>query len=149
VTSPDHAPSRACAGSVAIEFALGAPILLLLLAGVIDLGMAVHNAMALENAVHVGVQTAVTMKEPTVEAIRDAVKAASGLAPDSVTVTPKLYCECPSTGRDDTCTVRCPPGEAMRRYASVSATQSYTPILPLWGIGQPMTLNSQLRLRLQ
>ena len=76
-----HAPDR---GSVAVEFALLLPMLLLIVFGIIDFGRALNAQITLTQAAREGARLA-AVNQPNVVSRTQA--AAVGLSPVSVTVT--------------------------------------------------------------
>ena len=116
-----------CRGAVAIEFAAAAPILLLVLSGAVDLGMALHQSSTLGNAARQGAQYA--LRYPTDAAgIKDVVEKSVTYDPSTLTIESKLACEC----ADKTaiaCTDSC-SGTAPQAYISVSISKTYSSPLP-------------------
>ncbi|WP_376089128.1 TadE/TadG family type IV pilus assembly protein [Roseomonas sp. CCTCC AB2023176] len=111
-------------GVGAMEFAVVAPVLLILMAAAHDVATAAAASMRLEAAVRIGAQRALAGPGDT-DAIRDAiVTAAPGLSTAQVS-TPALACECAGAGA--TCGAACPSGE--RRFLTLSARQTLSPLL--------------------
>ena len=73
-------------GSVAVEFALLLPILLLLVFGVVDVGRAISAQITLTQAAREGARLA-ALGQPSSTVVSRAQAAATGLSPVTVTVT--------------------------------------------------------------
>jgi Flp pilus assembly protein TadG len=73
-------------GSVAVEFALLLPILLLLVFGVVDFGRAISAQITLTQAAREGARLA-ALGQPSTTVVSRAQSAATGLSPVTVTVT--------------------------------------------------------------
>lgn len=135
------------AGNTAVETALLAPVILFLLAGIVDYGGAVRERMALTSAVRSGLQYALdTGAGPA--AVELAVQGALMEEAETTTVAATRFCECPD-GDDADCRDRCedsvPPYEIMQ----IDARRDYTPLMPWPGIDSPMTLEASARVRIQ
>ena len=136
-------------GAMALEFALMAPLLMLVFATLIDLGSAVNRQMQLVGAVRTGVQLAVA-RPPTAETlheVRTAVRA-TGAAPedDRQTLEVELFCETPAGDR-----VGCDPGAATPHatYVSVRLAEAWAPTLtyPLLRQAIPLGASQTVRVR--
>ncbi len=153
-------------GLAAVEFALVAPFLLMLLGGAADFGLVMSGKSQLANGVAQGVQYAL-MKGPSVSAaaIRTAVQGAaarSGVA-GTVTVTvtgPACYClsgqpavlAASSTplSATATCTGTCngtsPPPSA---YVKIAASYGYQPLMPYYSRLANATISETITARLR
>lgn len=109
-------------GSAAIEFAIVAPVLVLLGAATVELGFAVVQKMEVQDAAAAGALYA-TQNGWNQSAIAAAVTAAKPGAGVSASPAPALYCGCPTASGVTTasCSVNCTDGSATRRYVKVSA----------------------------
>src|SRR5690349_7154647 len=125
-------------GVAAVEFGLSAPLRLGVLVPVADLGIAFSRQQQLEQAVQAGGLYATThpWNQSAPSAIAGAVAAATPLSGISVSPSPYQQCGCPS-GADAgsgittaTCGSICANGETAGYYVVISASLSYTPILP-------------------
>lgn len=131
------------AGGAAVEFALILPILILMLAGIADLGKMVYVRSVLESAARAGAQA--SFADPsataTIEAAVQTAITASGI--DNV-VTPSAAqaCECSNGTAVDCTTGTCATG-AVRHYVTVTATTTYTPMINItnlpFGLGVDLT----------
>lgn len=119
----------------ALEFALIAPVLIILLGAAADLGNAFQQSIRLGSAVRSGAQRAAADAGGTA-AIQAAVTSAiTGWEGVSVTVDP-MQCQCldPVSGEgtgelsDAVCSLTCPGG--MARYIGVHATRPYEVLVP-------------------
>ena len=145
---------RAVDGVSAIEFAFVAPMLALLLIGLIDFGVGLWDQMQVSNAAAAGAEYAF-IHGWNGTAISDAVSAATNLASIVASPQPEEACGCPNvtSGITETgippCSGTCPDGSPIGTYALVSAEASYSLILPFPGVSGPMTLSSSAVARLK
>ena len=118
-------------GSVAVEFALLLPMLLLIVFGIIDFGRALNAQITLTQAARVGARLA-AVNQPNVVSRTQA--AAVGLSPVSVSVTSS-----------------CPSGAGQGVNATVVTSYSFSFITPVGaiagifggsGFGSPITLSA-------
>lgn len=130
-------------GAAAVEFALILPILVLMLAGIADLGRMVYIRSVLESAARAGVQA--SFADPsataTIEAAVQTAIAASGIT-NVVTPSASQACECSNGTGVDCTTGTCTPG-SVRHYVTVTATTTYTPMINItnlpFGLGVDLT----------
>ncbi|MGD9614062.1 MAG: TadE/TadG family type IV pilus assembly protein [Alphaproteobacteria bacterium] len=152
-------------GAVAVEFGLGAPLLLAALVPVADLGVAFAAQQQLRQAVQAGAQYAAThaWNQNAPAAITSAVTTATPLSGVSVSPAPYRVCGCPSGGAaaasgggmtigasgigTATCGSTCANGETAGYYVVVSAELPYTPVLPYSLLGSSMILSAQSMVR--
>jgi Flp pilus assembly protein TadG len=124
MTMPSTARSNS-RGTAVVEFALAAPLLLLLAAGVLDFAMALRTATAVADAARAGAQygsLSATNASDTAGIRAAALAAAPGIA--GMTATVVKSCQCPGVGAVScagTCT-----GGAMQVYVQVT-TQATAP----------------------
>lgn len=135
-------------GVAAVEFALIAPMLLLLLGGVVDFGLIMSGRSKLANAVAQAVQTALltgpSVTQATLRSVVQTGATNSGLTP-TVTVTGSPACYCVSgspaalsststaLSAQNTCTGTCPTGSTGPAvYVVVAASYVYSPLMPLY-----------------
>ena len=113
-------------GVAALEFALAAPFLILMLLAIVDFGRAIDQSIRLETAARSGAQYALSFPED-LAGISSAVSAAltgqTGLHTPQVT----MACECPGSGgtatADPGCTSTCTD---RRRLVTVVVRQDFT-----------------------
>lgn len=119
-------------GVAAVEFAIIAPVMIALLGGAVDIGIAVDRAIRLENAARTAAQHITRMPTATAAAETAGLATLAGAAGATVTVAPAV-CQCPPNGAAIggavvACTSTCANGMAI--YVTVTATQPFTPIFP-------------------
>lgn len=144
------APLRDCRGVAALEFGIIAPVLLILLVGVIELGFAVHQAMQVQDAAEAGALYAGKYGWKPAE-ISAAVVNATGAGNITASPAPVLFCGCPSTNGIATvvCTATCPSGGPAAQYVRVSASQPHEAILTFLNLPIPDTLTGHATVRVQ
>lgn len=133
-------------GVAAVEFALVAPILLLLLLGLADFGLAMRERMALASAARAGAERAWADSGDNA-AITQAVQAAGTLDAAAITVAVTEFCECAGTA--SACGVTCADGSTPATYVGVSVSEDFPLLLPYPGIGSPIALTGTAILRVQ
>ena len=117
-------------GSATIELALIAPVLGLMVVGMVDLSNAYGRKLQLEQATQRAVEKVMqTTLDDTVEAvIKGEAAAQAGIPVSDVTVVYQLECnEVKQPSYDD----ECPSGQRESRYILVTATAKYTPMFNL------------------
>jgi Flp pilus assembly protein TadG len=135
-------------GSEAIEFAILAPLLLVMLVGLVELGMSIRQQMEAQDSAAAGALYAAGNGWNTV-AIQTAVTSAKPGSGVTATPAPVQACGCPgaTTVTPAACGTTCGDGAAARSYVTVSASvarQSFLPsTLPL-----PATLTATATARL-
>jgi len=136
-------------GSAAIEFALAAPILLVVLMGVVEVGFTMYQAMQVYVSVEAGtVYAAKNGFDPA--GIAAAVVNATGTEGVTAAPAPEQFCGCPAasgvvtTACDSPCTDGTPPGQ----YVRIQAALAHETILPYPGLSLPTTLSAQSIIRL-
>jgi Flp pilus assembly protein TadG len=137
-------------GVAAIEFALALPVLLLLLAGVADLGFAVYAKMQVQDAAEAGALYA-AQNGWNPAGIGAAVVQATGAANILASPAPSQFCGCPTGGHivATTCGANCPDGTAAGSYIQVNASVPRPSILTSFGFSLPATLTGQAVVRVQ
>lgn len=120
-------------GTVVIEFALIAPILLITLAAAVDLGTAISRSLRLQTVARAGASYAALIPSDT---NNSAVAAMNALLSDisGANATVSISCNCPpstsaSTGPSISCNSICATGTAT--YVTVTITAPFTPLFSL------------------
>jgi hypothetical protein len=141
--------TRPSAGSVAAEFALVAPLVILIAAGTADFGMLAARSAALVATTRIGAEFARAHPLDTggiQSSMQSAMRFSPALSfPASFTHT----CEC-DDGTPIGCSESCATlGRASpnRMFISITASQAFTPLVPWPGV--PATLTSTTQVRLQ
>jgi len=139
-------------GAAAVEFAIMAPVLLLLLLGVIDYAGYISARMELEQALRAGGQYALKdyTDSTTIEA---AVSGATDITVTDITVG-GLACECPDGTstycRGDANYTTCAGGEAPGGFVTITGSTTYAPIFAgLPGLSASMDIDQALTMRVK
>ncbi len=145
---------RANDGVTALEFAFLAPLLAVLITGIIDFGMAIWDDMQVANAAEAGAAYAsLNGWNATASMIENAVTSATGLATIQASPAPWIMsCGCPNANSTAitqvSCGTTCADGSEAGHYWVVNANVSYSMILPFPGIANPMSLSTTAYARL-
>ena len=143
-------------GAVLVEFALAAPILVTLVLGIADLGLLAANTAALEGVTRVGAEYArnnTTCQadlagQSCIAGIKSAMTNSGNFNPPiTFPSDPSASCEC-DDGSPITCGTTCADvgkPSPNRVLITVSASQSYTPILPWPGLPSSVTASTEMR----
>ena len=137
-------------GVAAVEFAIIAPVLVVILAMIADLGLGFRYQMQVGHAARAGLQYALNNGWNSASVIA-AVTSATGLTGISASPAPFTSCGC-ATGSGISaaaCGSNCPTGGTAGTYVTVNASYAYTPILPYPSLSSPMTLTAQAVARIQ
>jgi Flp pilus assembly protein TadG len=140
----------------AVEFAIIAPVLLLMLGSLVDTGMLEWSRSQLAVAVANGIRYAMLAgPSVTASAVQTAVNGATTLTPITVSVTaPSCYCSSHS-GTTTTltaassCTTSCLDGYKPGKYTIITATYTYPPIMPLLSKMTSIARSQSATVRLQ
>lgn len=136
-------------GIAAVEFAFVAPVLVLLLVGMIDFGMYINQRMQLENLARSA--TEYVIKGGSEANVMSDVIAGSGQIEDEemdeITSSASSTCEC-DDGVEVICGDGCGGGYERRFYA-FELTRTYTPMFPYPGIPDSITMTGHARLQVQ
>jgi Flp pilus assembly protein TadG len=116
-------------GGVIVEFAIGVPVLLLLLSGAIDLGLALDQSSSLRSAARAGAQYAMRFPSDST-GISSAVKNSVTFDPTTLTVASSAFCECPSGGTATCGDASTCSGQTPYTYVSVTVSMPYSSPLP-------------------
>ena len=136
-------------GIAAIELALIAPVLALIIVAIVDFGMAYSRQMTLANGVRAGVQYAMVRRpvQGDTDAIAQTVADNSDVALANVTVT--WVCTCSDTGSAaPTCDVGDCGGADVNHSLRIGVFEDYSLILSYPGMSNPINLGDQVLLRL-
>ena len=134
-------------GTSAVEFALIAPFLALLLVGMVDFSMWIWSEIQVGAAARAGAANAVVNGFNTTKII-SAVTGATNLSGVTATPAPSEFYGCPSTSGISTVTrgITCPMGGTAGTYVQISAQANYTPIGPWPWV--PVSLSSSVTVRI-
>ena len=141
---------RQAGGNAAIEMALIAPVLVLLLVGIADFGMAVYRKMQVQHAAQAGAEYAMVHGFSSA-AITNSIAAATAMTGITASPAPAQSCGCVSgtTVTTATCGTNCATGAAAGTYVTVSTQGSYTTIIPYPGIPNSFAFTSASVVRIQ
>jgi Flp pilus assembly protein TadG len=144
-------------GTVLTEFALAAPILVTVVLGIADFGMMAAQNAALEGATRVGAEYARNnttcqadiSSSTCITGIENTMTNSGNFSP-AITFpsSPSASCEC-DDGTSITCGTTCVgAGKTPNRVlVTVTASQTFTPILPWPGIPTSLTASTELRIQ--
>lgn len=134
-----HALLRDLRGSMAIETAIVAPVLVLMALGTFEAGTIVSRQHELQSGAAEGeiiamaaAQGAVTNADQISEIIADSLN----LPANKVTVT-RLY-RCDATGNRVSTKDNCPPKSVITSYVNIVINDTYTPVWTQFGVGGPV-----------
>ena len=136
-------------GSVAAEFALVAPILVLVATGIADFGMLASKSAGLAATTRIGAAYARIYPDDT-SGIQHAMQSAMSFGP-SLTFPASFprSCECddetPITCNESCATVGRPGPNRM--FIRITANQLFTPLVPWPGIPAMLTATTEMRLQ--
>jgi hypothetical protein len=138
---------RCESGSVAVSAALIAPLLIMMISGIVDLGRATYDSTSLAGAVRAGGEYA--LRFPTdKDGIMLAVKEASNLK-GVIVSDPILRCECPNGDFAVCATSSCGIGVTQRQFLEISASVPFSKIMPSSSIVIPSNLFAKAVMRAQ
>jgi len=149
-TAAPASPGRLTgAGSVAAEFALVAPLVILIAVGIADFGMLAARSAALVATTRIGAEFARVHPLDT-SGIQSSMHSAMSFAPAlSFPASFTHTCEC-DDGTPIACSESCATlGRASpnRMFISITASQAFTPLLPWPGVPATLTSTAQVRMR--
>ena len=134
-------------GNATVEFGLILPVAVLVIAGLIEFGIAAYDGTSLEDAARVGAQYAI-QKGLDTTGIQTAVTGATKMTAATLNVTSQQFCECSGTwGTHVDCTTTCSGNVPLAKFIQVSVTQTYTPIFPFFASVLPSQLHGQATVR--
>jgi len=137
----------------AVEFALAVPVLILMLAGTVDLGMFAYRQMQVDDAVQAGVRYA-AINGWDEEKVTAAVAAATSWSAVQATPAPQRICGCISgtsiTETSCAAGTRCGlNGPSPGGYVVVQARAEFAPLMPWHGMILPSVLTAQATVRVE
>jgi Flp pilus assembly protein TadG len=134
-------------GNAAVEFALILPVTTLLIAGLIEFGMAAYDGTSLEDAARVGAQYAI-QKGLDTTGIQTVVTGATKMDPSTLNVTSQQFYECSGAwGTHVDPTTTCSGNAPLAKFIQVTVAQTYTPIFPFFASVVPCQLHGQATVR--
>jgi Flp pilus assembly protein TadG len=146
-------------GMSAVEFGLAAPVFMAMLTPVVDLGLAFSQQIRINQAVEAGAQYASTNQYNTSSWSSGVSSAMSGAT--TLSISPSVgseTCGCPNSGSTaivtggygtaPNCTGGpCPDGSNPGYFVTISASRTYTSVMPYSILGSSITLSSQAIVR--
>ena len=136
-------------GIAAVELALIAPVLALIIVAIVDFGMAFTRQMTLANGVRAGVQYAMVRRPVQGDLTALVTTVADNAYVPEANVTVTWVCECADSGATaPTCSVDDCGGGDVNHSLNIGVTESYPLILSYPGLNNPVTLGDQVLLRL-
>lgn len=125
------------AGTAAIEFAIIAPVLMIALIGLVELGFSIQQAMQVQDAAEAGAVYAGRYGWDQA-GIANAVVNATGADDITATPAPFQFCGCPGEAGIAAvdCDATCPDGSGPSHYAQINASMPHASILT--GLGLPI-----------
>ncbi|WP_374371136.1 TadE/TadG family type IV pilus assembly protein [Dongia sp.] len=142
-------------GAPAVEFALVAPLLILMLMGTLDFGLAVRAKSETEAAARAALQKGFGNMWDTV-AMTTAAKAALSYDPTvqdtlALSTMPSCYCNGVLTDSGDTCTKEstCGGGGRPEYYLTINVTRTYDMLLDYFIVSDTLNLTASATARTQ
>jgi Flp pilus assembly protein TadG len=135
-------------GVAALEFAIAAPVLLIMLTGMVELGYRMFESMQVQNAAEAGALY-VARHGWDSAGISAAVVNATGISGLTATPAPSKFCGCPAAGAIAiaACASICSGGAAAGSYVQINASLVHQTILPYAGTALPATLTGSAIVR--
>ena len=141
--------SAPCDGSVAAEFAIVAPMILLIAAGIADFGMLAKKSAALAGTTRIGAEYARLYPADTT-GIQNSMRNSMSFSPAlGFPASFPQSCECDdktSIACTESCATVGRPGPN-RVFITISASQAFTPLVPWPGIPASLTAVTAIRLQ--
>lgn len=116
---------RDARGNVIIEFAIGLPVLFIVLVAMFDLGSYGLQKSAMLQGAREGAQYGILASTDSAN-INTTAQNATGLT--GVTATNSVFCECVA-GTTVACTTTCTAGQTLKKYITVNTTKSFSSVL--------------------
>lgn len=127
-------------GTSAVEFALLAPMFVILMVGVIEIGLSVRTGLQVRQAAAAGAAFASKYKY---DAVKIAAAAAAATNRTGLTTTVTQSCGCPQASGFSTVCATCADGTLPRNYVVVTATLPRTGLFQSTNFGLPATLSAK------
>ena len=132
--------ARSRAGSAAVEFALLAPLLGVMLIGLVDFGLGVYTKMQVQNAAQAGAEYVIAngFNSGNTTPVTTAVTTATNLSGITASPAPSQFYACPVDNTLSTVasgSITCSSGKSAGSYVTVSAQAVYNTIMPYDQIG--------------
>jgi Flp pilus assembly protein TadG len=127
-------------GASAAEFGIIAPVMVLLLAGLADLGAAMQQAIRLENAARAGAQFAMSFPGNQAGIATAAAEALGGAGSGATVVASAPFCACPGSGAPVSCEGTPCGGAPAGTYVTVTVTRPFSAIVGVGEFVLPATL---------
>jgi hypothetical protein len=141
--------SFGCDGSAAVEFALVAPVILVITAGIVDFGLLTTKAAALAGATRIGGEYA-RLHPADTTGIQNAMQNSMSFSPPlTFPASFPQTCECDdrtSIPCIDSCRAGGRPGPN-RVFIRITANQAASPLVPWPGIPGTLTATTEIRLQ--
>ena len=142
-------------GSAAVEFAIGLPVLVMILVGIVDYAQVVGVATELHSAARAGAQYAIKYPNDVNGIQTAATNAVSD--PNMNTPTVTQFCTCGSSTAAATAWATCKlgtqtcTGTTLRYYVTVSTSQTFTPSpdFVYHGLGGSVTMAGSATVQVQ
>ena len=137
-------------GATAVEFAIIAPVLVLMAICTIDAGIGFYRYLQVESAAGAGARYA-AVNGFSASTITNAITNATSYTGITASPAPSTFCGCPSTSGISTvsCGSTCTGGFTAGTYVTAGAQATYTPIMSYPLMPSSFTFSSQSTLRIQ
>lgn len=141
---------RSRSGVAAIEFAMLGPVLALSVVVAADIGFGFYSNMQVQNSAQAGTEYA-AVHGFDATAVSNAVTNTTPGSGISASPTPSTFCGCPSsdTVATATCGSTCADGDLAGTYATVTATKTYSTMIPYPMLPSSYTQTAVSTVRLQ
>ncbi|HUH84085.1 MAG TPA: TadE/TadG family type IV pilus assembly protein [Stellaceae bacterium] len=131
--------ARGTGGAAAVEFALLAPVLGMVLVGMVDFGLGVFVKMQVQNAAQAGAEYVIAngFNTSNTTPVTTAVTTASTYSGITASPVPSQFYACPVNNVLNTVAsgATCSSGKTAGTYVTVSATATYNTIIPYNQLG--------------
>lgn len=138
--------ARCARGVGAIELALAAPVVALVLVGALDFGRMAMERSAVGAAARAGALFAAMNDGSSRDAIEAAALAGAGNVGGVRAVEGRYFCICPSMG-EFICGLVCPEGTKPTKFGEVTVSTSVRTLLPYPGVASPLPIARTVRVQ--